>query len=310
MTVFAGHYGQIDIKRLGADGPLSLRIGAEDIDAGRKRITLSARNGADLTPSTIITGDRLRIDSNDARGLPFRFYKNAANSQYIDNPGVGVLPLEFTANVDAMGAIRMYRDFTSAINNSNDNYLAIPLEQSSGAAPWDVTVNLVQGIFRNVGSVQGFTLSTDRETVETTVLSDKFKEFMPSAISGSGSVDCLFDLQNISEEETPLALCELIQKIEVGSRFAGKFYLLEPSPPQPKGYKAFDGVWYEVNGIMTRAGINVRADQIIECSFDFVSSGTFVLRSGISKSDLTTEADVSIGNEMDLESLGVLQENN
>jgi hypothetical protein len=52
----------------------------------------------------------------------------------------------------------------------------------------------------------------------------------------------------------------------------------------------------------------MRADQIAECSFDFITAGEFKLRSGDSPVDLTTEGDVSIGNESTLEELGVLQE--
>jgi hypothetical protein len=52
----------------------------------------------------------------------------------------------------------------------------------------------------------------------------------------------------------------------------------------------------------------MRADQIAECSFDFITAGEFKLRSGDSPIDLTTEGDVSIGNESTLEELGVLQE--
>lgn len=310
MTVFAGHYGEIELKRLGVGGALPLRIEVSDIDEQRKRVALSTRDGGELTRSTIITGDRVRITTADNRGLPFRFYRDAANTQYIDDPTAGTLPLEFVANVDAMGAIRMYRDFHNAINNSGSNYLAVPLAKALNSAPWDVDVSLLPGVFRRLGKVQGFTLSSDRETTETTSLGDKFKEFSPSAISGSGSVDCLFDFGELTNDETPLAICELIQKIEVGSRFSGKFYLLEPGPPQPPGYQTYDGVWYEVDGIMTKAGITVRADQIVECSFNFISSGQFVLRSGKSGVDLVTEANASIGNEMDLEALGVLQEDN
>lgn len=310
MTAFAGHYGRISLKRLGVDASLPLQIGPEDIDTQRKRVALGTRDGGELTPLTIITGDRVRITTKDSRGLPFRFYTNAANTTFIDDPGSSVLPLEFFANVDTMGSIRMYRTFAAATANSDNNYLAVPLSKSASSAPWPIDVRLIDGTFARLGQVQGFTLSTDRETTEITSLGDKFKNFSPSAISGSGSVDCLFSFKNLSAEETPLALCQLIQKIEVGSKFSGQFYLLEPGLPQPPGYGALEGVWYEVDGIMTKAGITVRADQIVECSFDFISAGEFKLRSGTAPVELVTEANVSIGNEADLSSLGILQEQN
>lgn len=310
MTVFAGHYGQIEIKRIGGDEALQLRLSPENIATGRKRFSLGTKDGFDLPSGTINTGDRVRLTTQDSRGLPFRLFTNAANTTYIDNPAAANLPIEFFANIDAMGAMRMYRSFSDAINNSGSGFIAQPLSVSASEAPWDVTVNLVAGAFHKVGQVQGFTFSTDRESTDVTALGEQFRNFSQSAISGSGTVDCLFSFKNLNDEEIPLALCELVQKIEIGARFTGKFYLLEPRANQIPGYSTFEGVWYEVNGIMTRAGINVRSDQIVECSFDFISAGAFALRSGIAPQELITEGGVRIGNDSDLAELGLLVEAN
>ena len=307
MTVFAGHYGSIELKRVGDSHVLDLEIAKSDLYVSRKRFALGMANGLDLPFGTITTGDRIRISTQDTRGLPFRFYTNAANTQYIDNPGASVGPLEFFANVDTLGAIRMYRTFTDAITNSDVRYLAVPLTQTN-VAPWQVKVNLLPGSFNKLGQVTGFTLSTERETVDTTALGGKYRDFASSAISGGGTLDCLFSFKNVVGEEIPLALSQLIQKIEVGSRFQGKFYILEPGDPQPRGYVATEGVFYEVNGIFTKSAMTMQADQIAECSFDFLTAGEFKLRTGDSPVDLRTENNVSIGTESTLEELGVLEE--
>lgn len=310
MTVFAGHYGAIELKRLGESKPFNLHIGAEDLDVARARFTLSYSNGLDLTFGTITTGDRVRLTTSDSRGLPFRLYTNAANTTYIDNPKEGNVPIEFFANVDTMGAIRMYRTFSAASSNDGTQYLAIPLRKSASSKSWNVSMTLLPGSFNEVGRVQGFTLSTERDTAEITSLGDKYKHFSASAISGSGSVDCLFDLRNIGAEELPLAIAQIIQKIEIGSRFAGKFYILEPFGAQPIGYGAAEGVYYQVEGMFVRSSMTVRADQIVECSFDFVTSGEFLLRAGDNPIAITTEDGVSIGNDATLDELGVLLESN
>jgi hypothetical protein len=307
MTVFAGHYGNIELKRVGDSHALDLEIAKSDLYISRKRFALGMPNGLDLPFGTITTGDRVRISSKEARGLPFRFYENAANTQYIDNPGASVGPLEFFANVDTLGAIRMYRTFADAVANSGVRYLAVPLEQAN-AIPWQVTVNLLPGTFNRLGQVTGFTLSTERETVDTTALGGKYRDFASSAISGGGTLDCLFSLKNVIGEEIPLALTQLIQKIEVGSRFQGRLYILEPGDPQPRGYVATEGVFYEVNGIFTKSAMTVQADQIAECSFDFLTAGEFKLKTGDNPVDLRTENNVSIGTESTLEELGVLEE--
>lgn len=307
MTVFAGHYGNIEFKRLGDTKPLSLFINEQDIIVSRKRITLSYQDGLDLAFGTITTGDRVRIATSDPRGLPFRLYKNAANTVYTDYPKGAI---EFFANVDAMGAIRMYRSFEKAMANSDNEYTAIPLTPSAGSLSWPVTVTLLPGAFNTLGRIQGFTLSTERENVDTSALGDKYRHFLSSAISGSGSVDCLFDLRDTSLQELPLAIAQLIQKIEIGSKFEGKFYLLEPFGDQPNGYASSEGVYYQAEGLFIRSSMTVRADQIVECSFDFVTSGEFILRTGENLVTLATENNVSIGNDATLDELGVLVESN
>lgn len=317
MTVFAGHYGSIEFKRIGSDNRLDLQVSASDIYFARKRFALGGSNGLDIPFGTITTGDRVRISTDDPRGLPFRLYTNVNNTTYIDYPGSDVSipenrrvgPIEFYANVDTLGAISMYRNFADAIANPKARYLAIPLEQAQGTEPWSVKVNLLPGDFHELGQVQGFTFNTDRETIDISSLGEKYKNFSSSAITGAGTVDCLFSFKNITGEEIPLALAQLIQKIEIGSRFEGKFYILEPGLPQPPGYAALDGVFYEVNGILTKSAFTMRADQIAECSFDFISAGEFKLRAGVSPTDLTTEDNVIIGRESTLDELGVLLEN-
>lgn len=308
MTVFAGHYGSVNFKRIGSSESIDCSINASDLDVPRKRFTLGLQGGIDIPFGTITTGDRVKIFTRDSRGLPFRWYKNTANTTYEDDPGAGILPLEFFANVDRMGAIRMYRNFADALSNPGVRYLAIPLSKTSGSASWSTVINLLPGSFNELGQVQGFQITTDRDSIDTTALGNKYKQFSASAISGSGSVDCLFDFKNLSGEEIPLALSQLIQKIEVGSKFSGRFYLLEPGSPQPPGYGLTEGVYYEVEGMLTSSALTVRADQIAECSFDFITSGEFALRVGDSPIELTTENNVSIGNESTLEQLGVLRE--
>jgi hypothetical protein len=310
VTVFAGHYGSIQLKRIGSPFQLDLEIRAQDISTSRRRFALSTKDGQDLPWATITTGDRVRIATKDNRGLPFRFYRNTANTQFIDNPGADVGPLEFFANVDTMGAIRMYRTFADAIANANQRYLAIPLEKAVGSAPWPVSVNLLPGAFNTLGRVEGFTLSTDRESVDITSLGDRYRGISASAISGSGSVDCLFEFKNVVGQEVPAALADLIQKIEIGSQFEGKFYLLEPSRNPPRGYSRIEGAYYDVRAMITRSALTVQANSIVECSFDFVTTGEFQFRTGDSPIAITTETGINIGNEATLDELGVLREIN
>lgn len=310
MTVFAGHYGSVELKRIGSPLELDLTIRAQDISSGRKRFVLSTKEGDDIPWATITSGDRVRIATKDSRGLPFRFYTNVANTQYIDNPTASVGPLEFFANVDTMGAIRMYRNFADAIANPNARYLAVPLNKTAGDAPWPVTITLLPGAYNTLGDVKGFTLSTERESIDTTSLGDRYKGMSAGSISGSGTLDCLFEFKGIEKKEVPAALANLIQKIEIGSQFEGKFYLLAPSSPPPRGYTSGDSAYYQVRAMITKSALTVQSDNIVECSFDFVTTGQFELKTGDAPVSITTEGDVNIGNESTLDELGTLLEIN
>lgn len=72
MTVFAGHYGSVELKRVGDSHVLDLEITKSDLYVSRKRFALGMANSLDLPFGTITTGDRIRISTQDARGLPFR----------------------------------------------------------------------------------------------------------------------------------------------------------------------------------------------------------------------------------------------
>ena len=310
MTVFAGHYGSIELKRIGGPFKLDLEIRAQDISSGRKRFAFSTKEGNDIPWGTITTGDRVRIATTDSRGLPFRFFRDTANAQTIDNPGATIGPLEFFANVDTMGAIRMYRNFADAIANPNARYLAIPLSKAAGDPPWPVTVTLLPGNYNTLGRVEGFTISTDRENIDITSLGERYRGMSASAISGSGTVDCLFEFKNVAGQEIPAALADLIQKVEIGSQFEGKFYLLAPSSRPPKGYTAIESAYYRVRAMITKSALTVQGDAIVDCSFDFVTTGQFEFRTGDSPVEITTEANVNIGNESTLDELGTLLEIN
>ncbi len=307
MTVFAGHYGSLLLKRSGATFSLDLEIRGQDINASRKRLCFSTKEGDDVPWGTITTGDRIRLAPYAGSALPVRLYTDLANTTFVDSPAY---PIEFFANVDAMGAIRMYRTFLDAINNADARYMAVPLTPASGAAPVPVQVSLLPGDFNGVGEVQGFTLSTDRDSVDVTALGDRYKGISAGSISGSGTVDCLFTLKGGNGQERTATLAHLVQRVDTGSFFRGKFYILEPSSKPPRGYIASDGAYYEVEAMITRSAFQVAADNIAECSFDFVTTGEFLFRTGTVTQPLTTNAGVSIVTDSTLEDIGLLLETN
>ena len=96
-------------------------------------------------------------------------------------------------------------------------------------------------------------------------------------ITGSGSIDCIFDYATAGQTEIAVYLHNLILRQQFGSDFKANLYILTEG--QAQGVNANnDSVWYEIQGIMTNAAIQCTAGDIIESRFTFVTTGEIKLR--------------------------------
>jgi hypothetical protein len=62
-------------------------------------------------------------------------------------------------------------------------------------------------------------------------------------------------------------------------------------------------VYYEVDAVITRAGVTVTADALVSCSVDFVTTGEFKLRIGVPSDYILKEDDGAIYLEQSLDYL-------
>jgi len=130
---------------------------------------------------------------------------------------------------------------------------------------------------RVLGQIVKFELSTDREAVDTTGLGDEFRNQYSTLITGSGSIECIFDYAVAGEIEVAVYLHNLLLRQQFGSDFKANLYIL--SEGQAQGANAAnDSVWYEISGVMTQAGISCAAGDIIGSTFTFVTTGEIKLR--------------------------------
>jgi hypothetical protein len=179
----------------------------------------------------------------------------------------------FFVNVNAVGGIRVFRGFNDAVNNVRANEVSLA---SFSGEPLLISLSVTSTNFYTVGKVTGYTLNTEREAVETTVLSDKFKQqYSAGLISGNGSIDALFSCDAADLEETPLLMLQIIQRIETGSAFESSLYLTTKS-----AYGSSLDVWYQFKAVVTRSGVEVSADGIITCAIDFLTTGEVKLQVG------------------------------
>jgi len=261
MTYFLGHYGKIKLKRKAATS-FRTEVSPADVNTALNRF------GFDGSIENLLTGDQLRIVTNDPRGLDF-----LPTSTWPDGGGATLNEVIGYSNINALGGIRLFETFSQAINN--DRTSEYPVETFTGD-PIPVDVSVYGSVERVLGDVTGYSFNTDRESLDTTTMSDRFKKmYSAGLISGSGSIDCLFNTQNSGLTENSLLMLQLINRTDIGSEFSCFLQLLESD-----NYPGTQDVYYEFDAMVTRTGVEVRSDQVISCVIDFVTTGEIRLLIG------------------------------
>lgn len=255
MTFFLGTKGNVRLKR-GSTNPLATlldQIIPDDVNTSLNRLSF------DKALDNILTGDRVDIFTDDARGLVC--FPGTTWSDGLVNNGISAY-----VHVNAAGGLRFFNTFQDAVNNNRANEL--PLAAFSGD-PLQITVRIRDVQYNILGCVQGYEFSTDRSTIDTTTLNDRFRQqFSAGLISGSGRIECAFDYQTSGVKEAPLLMLQLIQRIDVGSEFDLALYLTDQTVDP-----SVENVFYELQAMVVRSGVQVRAGDIIDCTIDFVTTG-------------------------------------
>jgi len=285
MAVFLGNHGNIRLQRGFAvpSAVLEDEIKPDDVNTTLNRLSF------DKAADNLITGDRINISTQDARGLVC--FDASSWSSAIVEPSISAY-----VHVNAVGGLRFFYQFENAVNNNRSAELT--LAAFAGAA-LPISVD-VRDISKNVlGNVTGYTLNTDRETIDATSLSDKFrKQYSAGIISGSGSIDCLFDYTTTGIKETPLLMLQLIHRVDIGSEFDLALYLTDKELNS-----SLDNVYYEMQAIVTQTGVTVNSEDVIRCTIDFVTTGEIRLLIGEPAGYVLKEDDDRIEIEQSLDFL-------
>jgi hypothetical protein len=255
MTFFLGTRGNVRLRR-GTDvslGSISSSVEPDDV-----QLTLN-RVGIEGAVDNLFTGDRVDIITTDARGLDFIPASNWSSGDTEDTFSAYV-------NVNAAGGLRLFPNFADAVNNARANEIA--LEAFTGD-PIEVDVAVRDVGFNVLGNVTSYEFQSNREAIDITALSDKFrKQYSAGIISGSGRIDCFFDNITSGVNETPQLLLQLIQRLDLGSAFDLALYLVDKEVDPD-----VENVFYLLTAVVTNAGVNVAANELITCSLDFVTTG-------------------------------------
>lgn len=280
MTYFLGSVGNVRLRR---SNEIALSAIVKDADV----TTALNRLGFEGAIENLVTGDRVTVSTEDPRGLLF-----FNTSSWVDGEGVEQRTFSAYINVNPAGGLRFFPTFADSINNNR----AVEYQVKSFAGepllvnilPRDVSANVL-------GSVNSYTFNTNRDSLDVTTLSDKFRRmYSAGLISGAGSIDCKFSYETSGIKETPLLMLQLINRVDIGSQFD---CLL--SVTDSENDSEIDNIYYEFEAMVTRSGIEVTATDIITCSIDFVTTGEIKLLVGRPSGYILKEDDYRIALNQD-----------
>jgi hypothetical protein len=285
MTFFLGTKGNVRLRRATSEqiGSLSDSISPDDVNTTLNRLSFDAAG------DNLLTGDRVDITTTDPRGLVC--FTSAAWSSGVVEPGISAF-----VNVNAAGGLRFFDSFEDATNNTRANELAL---YAFAGAPLQIEFAVRDAVYNVLGNVIDYTLATDREAIDSTSLSDRFRQlYSAGLLSGSGTITCAFDYTTAGITETPLLMLQLINRLELGSAFDCALYLTDKSVDA-----SVNDVFYQFDAMVTKAGVQVAAGDIINCTIDFVTTGEIRLLVGSLEDYILKEDDDRLNLEQSLDFL-------
>lgn len=285
MSFFLGNYGNIRLRR-GTDSQFgSITSSVEPDDIG---ITLN-RLGIDNAIDNLFTGDKIDIETTDARGLAFIPGTNWSSGNIEDTLSVFI-------NINAAGGLRLFNTFTAAVNNERSNEIAL---QTFTGDPIQVTIKVRDVSYNILGNVTRYEFNTSRDSVDITTLQDRFKQqHNAGLLSGSGRIECGFSYQSSGAKETPFFMLQIIQRLDIGSAFDIALYLTDKEVDPD-----VDNIFYLTTAVVTSTGISIEAQDYISCTIDFVTTGEIKLVIGKPSEYLLQENDDRIRVEQGLDYL-------
>ena len=251
MTVYLGNAGNIELIR-NSGNVIAGIITPSNVAATKGMFSF------DFSSGTFVTGDFVEFSST----VTLSFISGWAYPKG-----------NFFVNVDQLDGLRLYNTYSDAVAGTSNNRIAL----ATPGADIAVSCKILNSVPRVLGQIVKFELSTDREAVDTTGLGDEFRNQYSTLITGSGSIECIFDYAVAGQVEVAVYLHNLLLRQQFGSDFKANLYIL--SEGQAQGVNAAnDSVWYEISGVMTQAAISCAAGDIIGSTFTFVTTGEIKLR--------------------------------
>ena len=252
MSIYLGTSGRIELLRQFDGTDLTSIVNTSDVSVSRKRLSFDFQKGQ------LTTGDQIEITSTNGAALSFiSGYSKTSTKRFI--------------NVDGIGGIRLYNSFADAINGTTTDAIALAVPGSN----IPIRVEVQNSDFKTLAQVSSFELNTQRETVDTTTLSEEFRSQLSTLMSGSGSMSCFWEYTGNVIDELPQYLLHLLLRTKVGSHFRARFYLKTALDPSRQGN---DEIWYEFEGVLTACALQFTPTEAVEITANFITTGAIDLK--------------------------------
>mgnify|MGYP003137096119 CR=1 FL=1 len=265
MAIYLGSRGRVELQRTFGGREIVTTIDDAEIVATKKRLGFDLASRGDTTE--LITGDELEIRAD-------------SNLVFISGY-TSVKSGKFFIHVDELGGIRLYATYAHAVSGGSTNAISL-VDQSAG---WslDVRLTVQNAIHRILGQITSYELNTSAEVVDTTSLSDDFRNSINGILSGSGRLESFWDYRDTvgaGAYESAQYLHQLILRSDIGSAFNAHLYLkVDGYDPSGAGSDvANDVIWYDVKGLITNTAIAFNVGQVVKMTADFVTTGKINLK--------------------------------
>ena len=265
MGVFLGNIGNVELTRRSFEGAKLSLVNPGDVNYERNRFSF------DFAEGMLITGDLVEITATDGTNLDF-----VSPDGWSD--GVVRESGKWFIHVDELGSIRLYDNFDDSLEGSTAGL--IELAQINRDIPIKVDVEDTSG--RLLASITDYELNTNRETVDTTSLSDEYRQQYSSLITGSGRFTAQWDYVNELQQEPVNYLMQLVLRTEIGSGFHAKLYIktlgATASGGSFSGTQVNDALWWEFDALVTNSATSFAPGDVVVSTIDFVATGPIKLR--------------------------------
>lgn len=275
MAIWLGEAGGLRIGSV-ASSKIYGRIDPSDVNDSSNRFSFSDAR------YTLITGDRVwirRIEDDGSLSTEYLDFVDGSgwgdNQQHPDG--------EWYVNTDAVGGIRLYKDWDNAINNDIEEAIQLVVPD----AGYRVTYEVIETPERCLAQTTSWTLNTDRQTADFTSLGDNFSQNMATLVSGSGEIDCFFDLylrngcQGEGDQQPSIYMHQLALRQEIGANFKGVFLMKRtgavPLDTLIDSEERSRELFYLADCVITSVASELIPDEPIHSRISFVTTGPIQL---------------------------------